>query len=361
MRIHIMVSIMTFFLMLLSCRPETVHEEVKETFVMSDKMLSNTETAVAEIKNVTNRLNFYGKIVVDNNKMVEIFPVVGGNVTKVHVELGDYVKKGQLLAVIQSTEVAGYEKELDDARNDLLVASNRLKVINELLDSKLATENDVMEAQNEFDKAKSQLSRIQETYKIYNIKPGALYEVRSPLSGFIIEKSINEGMLLRSDKSDNIFDVAQIDDVIAMANINESDIGMVKMGIDAEITTLSYPDRKFYGTVDKIYNIIDPETKAMQAGVKLKNNDFLLKPDMRVTINLSYTEDQKMIAIPSTAIIFDKSKYYVMIFKDRNNLETRQVEVFRQLRDVTYISAGLYEGENVMTTNQLLIYDAMND
>jgi cobalt-zinc-cadmium efflux system membrane fusion protein len=68
-----------------------------------------------------------------------------------------------------------------------------------------------------------------------------------------------------------------------------------------------------------------------------------------------------MLAIPSESVIFDKSKNFVMIFKDRNNIETRQVEVFRQVGDITYILSGLKEGEKVMTANQLLVYDELND
>jgi membrane fusion protein, heavy metal efflux system len=181
------------------------------------------------------------------------------------------------------------------------------------------------------------------------------------LSGFIIQKSINQDMLLRSDKSDNIFDIAEIDDVWAIANINEGDIGQVKLGIDAEVTTLSYHDKVFKGKVDKIYNIIDPETKAMKARVKLSNPDFLLKPEMRAAIKLTYQEDKEMVTIPSEALIFDNSKTYVMIFKDRKNIETRQVEVYRQVGDKAYITSGIAAGEKVLSTNQLLIYDALND
>jgi len=345
-----------------SCKNEKKTEvEVRETFVLSDKMFSTTKTEAAILQNLKNELNFYGKITADNNKMIEIFPIVGGNVTKVYVELGDYVQKGQLLATIRSTEVAGFEKELDDAKNDVLVAKNNVKVAQELFDGKLSAERDVLEAKSQLNKAQSQLHRVQETYKIYNIKGGATFEVRAPLSGFIIQKNINQDMLLRNDKSDNIFDIAQIDDVWALANVNESDIEQVKLGIDAEVTTLSYPDKKFYGKVDKIYNIIDPETKAMKARVKLNNSGFLLKPEMRATIKLSYDESRTMIAIPSKAVIFDKSKGFVMIFKDRNNIETRQVDVFRQVGETTYILSGLKEGEKVITENQLLIYDALND
>lgn len=350
-----------FVVTLAACKAEVKETEVKETFVLSDKMFSTTKTAVASIEHVTNQLNFYGKITADNNKMIEIFPVVGGNVTKVYVELGDYVKKGQLLATIRSTKVAGFEKKLDYAKNNLTVTKNQLKVAQELFEGKLNTERELVEAKSEFEKAQSQLNRIQQTYNIYNIKKNAIYEVRSPLSGFIIQKNINQDMLLSKDKSDNIFDIAEIDDVWAIANINEGDIGQVKLGIDAEVTTLSYHDKKFKGKVDKIYNIIDPETKAMKARVKLSNPGFLLKPEMRASIKLSYQEDKEMVTIPSEALIFDNSKTYVMIFKDRKNIETRQVEVYRQVGNKAYITSGIDSGDKVLVTNQLLIYDALND
>jgi cobalt-zinc-cadmium efflux system membrane fusion protein len=286
---------------------------------------------------------------------------VGGNVIKVNVELGDYVKKGQVLATIKSTDVADFEKQSIDAKNDLLVAKNKLKVAQELFDGKLNSESDVLEAKSEVNKAQSQLSKIQETYKIYNIKAGSIYEVTAPISGFVIQKSINQDMLLRSDRSENIFDIAEISEVWAMANINEIDINKIKLGIDASVTTLSYPDKVFKGKVDKIFNVIDPETKAMQARIKLQNPGFLLKPDMNANIKLSYNENESMIAIPSNAIVFDKSKNFVMIFKDRHNIETRQVEVYRVVGDTTYISSGLKENEKVITNNQLFIYRALND
>ena len=156
--------------------------------------------------------------------------MVGGNVTRVFVELGDYVHKGQVLATIQSTEIAGFEKELDDAQNDVLVAQNNLKVVQELHEGKLNSDRDVIEAKSQLEKAQSQLHRVQETYKIYNIKKGATYEVHSPLNGFVIQKNINQDVLLRNDRTDNIFDIAQINEVWAIANVNESDINQVKLG-----------------------------------------------------------------------------------------------------------------------------------
>ena len=344
-----------------SCKKEVENPQTNTSFALSDSMLKSTTTAVAQMQPVKNELSFYGKITADNNKMIDVYPLVGGNVVKVNVELGDYVRKGQVLATIKSTDIADFEKQSLDAKSDLLVAKNNLKVAQELFDGKLNSESDVLQARSEVTKAQSQLGKIQETYKIYNIKAGSIYEVTAPISGFIIQKSINQDMLLRNDRSENIFDIAEISEVWAMANINETDIDKVKLGIDADVTTLSYPDKVFKGKVDKIFNVIDPETKAMQARVKLQNPGYLLKPDMNANIKLSFKEDKSLIAIPSNAIVFDKSKNFVMVFKDRHNIETRQVEVYSVVGDITYISSGLKENEKVITNNQLFIYRALNE
>ncbi|MFC4479382.1 efflux RND transporter periplasmic adaptor subunit [Flavobacterium chungangensis] len=361
MKHTLFIGIAIASLSLTACKKQVENPETNTSFVLSNTMLKSTTTAEAKTQPLKNELSFYGKITADNNKMIDVYPLVGGNVMKVNVELGDYVKKGQVLATIKSTDVADFEKQAIDAKSDLLVAKNNLKVAQELFDGKLNSESDVLQAKSEVNKAQSQLSKIQETYKIYNIKAGSIYEVTAPISGFIIQKSINQDMLLRNDRSENIFDIAEISEVWAMANINEIDINKVKLGTSAAVTTLSYPDRVFQGKVDKIYNVIDPETKAMQARIKLSNPDYMLKPDMNANIKLSFNENQSMIAVPSKAIVFDKSKNFVVVFKDRNNIETRQVEVYRVVGDTTYISSGLKENEKVITNNQLFIYGALNN
>ena len=358
--LKMLIIISAFFIF--SCKSHTTNSSSdSKTFVLSDTMLKSTTFAKVVLEPLKNELAFYGKITADNNKLIEIYPVVGGSVTKVYVELGDYVKKGQLLATIRSTEVAGFEKELNDAKSDVVVSRNNLKTVQELYEGKLNTEREVITAKSELEKAESQLNRIQETYKIYSLKQNSVYEVRSPLSGFILQKVINEGMLLRNDHTNNIFDVAQIDEVWAIANISEADIQQIELGYDAEVSTFSYQGKVFHGKIDKIFNMIDPETKSMQVRIKLDNPDFLLKPEMKATVKISNTLKEKMLAVPSSAIIFDKSRNFVMIYKDRFNIETRKVEVLRQVGDQTYISSGLKEGENVIIHNQLLIYDALND
>jgi len=342
------------------CKHKT--EQVQQApFSLSDAMMARSEFAVAHSEEAKNELRLFGKIAADNARQAQVYPVVSGNVLQINVELGDYVKQGQVLASVRSSEVADFQRQLLDARSDAALAEKNLQVAKELYSGKLNSERDVTAATKELEKAKAELDRITEVYSIYNLKSGSIFNITAPISGFIVSKNINKNEQLRSDKSDVIFSIAQIDEVWTLANVTESDISKVAVGYDASVKTISYPDKLFKGKIDKIFNAIDPDTKAMKVLVRIPNQNLQLKPEMNATIIVSYSENKKMIAIPSSAVIFDKSKNWVMVYTDRSHIETRLVEVYNQLGDITYISSGLVEGETVMSKNGLMIYDALND
>ena len=145
------------------------------------------------------------------------------------------------------------------------------------------------------------------------------------------------------------------------ANVYETDISRIQEGMNADIQTLAYPDRILSGHIDKIFNILDPDTKTMKVRIKLHNADFSLKPEMNATVVLSYNEKGMMNSIPASALIFDKSQNLVMVFHDKSNIETRVVSVYKLVNNTAYIRSGLEAGEKVISKNQLYIYDALND
>lgn len=340
-------------------------EEVKSAepkgFELSNTMLESISTAKAEKKTIEDFYSFYGKISADRNSYIDVYPLVGGNVLSVNVELGDYVNKGQVLATIRSTELAEVQKDVSDAKTDLLVAQNNLRVAKEMYEGKLNTEREVLEAKSQVQKAQDQLQRASAVSTVYNVKNGNIYSVLAPISGYIVHKDINKDMQLRSDRSENIFDVANTSDVWAIMNVNESDIDKISLGMKAQVSTLSYPDKVFDGKIDKIFKIIDPETNAMQARVVLNNTNGLLIPDSKATINVSKSEEKTATAVPSRAVIFDDNRSFVVVFKSRTDVKVREIQVLKQVGDVTYISEGLSEGENVITNNQLLIYRSLTN
>lgn len=356
------VALWVAVIFLSRCTPDKAAEPGdSKAFVLSDTMMKSIVLDTVRVKPVNGVLNLNGKIIADENRQVEIFPIVGGNVLAVNAELGDYVHKNQTLAVIKSGEVAEYDRQLIDAQSDVLVAQKNLSVKQDLYDSKLSSDRELVAAQKDLEKAEAALKRIQETFSIYNFNRQSEYRLKAPINGFIVSKNITRDMTLPSDRSESIFTVAELDEVWAIANVYESDISRTQEGMSVEISTLSYPGRRIQGTIDKIFSVLDPDTKTMRVRIRIANKDFKLKPEMLATVKAKYNEDKILPAIPTSALIFDNSRQFVMIFKDRYNIETREVEVYRTTDDTTWLSSGIKPGEKVISHNQLFIYDALND
>lgn len=129
----------------------------------------------------------------------------------------------------------------------------------------------------------------------------------------------------------------------------------------AQVSTLSYPDKVFYGQIDKIFKIIDPDTNAMQARVVLDNSQGLLIPDSKATIRVSSAENTTALAIPSKAVIFDDNRYFVVVYKSPTDIKVKEIKILKQNSETTYVSQGVAEGDCIVTNNQLLIYRSLNN
>jgi cobalt-zinc-cadmium efflux system membrane fusion protein len=326
---------------------------------ISRKMLEAAQLDTVRYQKVAGVFTVNGKVTADDSKLIQVFPTLTGYATQVRVQLGDYVKKGQLLAVVHSGEIATYENQLSDARSNLLVAQKKLKVEKDLKNSQLATDKDVADAQSEVSKAQAAITQVENLFQIYKKGQGSTYEIQAPISGYIIQKNINNGMEITSDNNQSLFTISEINDVWVVANIFETDIPKVKEGYEADITSISYPDSVFHGRIDKVYNFLDPVSKTMQARIKIDNNHGLLKPEMFASVKIHYPGTDSLIAIPSSAIIFDNNTHYVLVRGGRDSLTVREVLPTTTTGDQTYIKTGLQAGEAIVTKDQLLLYNAL--
>ena len=137
--------------------------------MLSDTMLRKISIDTAKIQPLRSELTLVGRIIADENRVIEVFPLVGGNVESVKVELGDYVRKGQTLATIRSGEVADFERQNTQAEADLLLAEKNLRVAQDLFESKLNSQREVIAAQKEVERAQAEVNRIKEVYRIYGV------------------------------------------------------------------------------------------------------------------------------------------------------------------------------------------------
>ena len=180
------------------------------------------------------------------------------------------------------------------------------------------------------------------------------------MSGFIVAKDINPGMELRSDNQNNIFTISNLSDVWVLANVYESDIHKIKEDYPVTIQTVAYPDKIFNGKIDKIYNIIDPESKVLKVRISLQNNDLLLKPGMFATCIVKHVLNKTMISLPSEALIFDNNKNWMMVYKSNCQIETREIDIFSTIDNKIYVQNGINDGDKVIIKNQLLVYNTFN-
>lgn len=342
------------------CQPKP-EQPKPSAFRLTETISKGKELAVARSEIVQTELLLNGKISLDEDKVSRVFPLAGGFVRELYVELGDYVKKGQVMAIIRSPEIAGFTREGVEAEAQLRVAEKNAQVAEDLFKTGNISEVELINARKELESARGEVERTRAVLDMYSAGKEAVYPIKSPVSGVIVQKNIALNMELRTEDISPVFVVGNLDEVWVMANVYESDIPNVKEGYEAEITTTSYANHVYKGKIDKVFNIIDAETKVLRARVTLPNPNFELKPEMFAQVRIHYNESFRKMAIPSSAVIFDKSRYFVMVYKSDEDIDTREVRVFKQQDNITYLDSGLQEGEQVMTRFQLLVYDALND
>ena len=337
-----------------------------EQFCIPDSLMKNITIDTVKSEFVMSSLNLSGKISFNEDNVEKIFPQVSGHVAEVKVSLGDYVQKGQLLATVRSSDMANHYGDYKAAQSELAIARKNLEVTADMRSSGVSSEKDYLTAQSEYNKALAQFNKESEDFKIYggsfknSDSTGSGYRVKAPISGFIVEKNINTGMELRADAANNIFTISDLREVWAIANVYETDISKIKLGNDVEVTTLSYPDKKFLGKVERISNILNPETNVMSVKVHLDNPDFTLKPGMFANVSILFPGTEKKLVLPSRSVLFDDNRNYVVSFKKRCDVNMQPVNVYKQVNDKMYIQDdSLHEGDLVVARNNLFVFTAL--
>ncbi len=340
--------------------PEAPKVTSQELF-LTDSLKRIVSVDTVCLYDVADELTLNGRVSFNQEQVARVFPIFGGTVTEVRAEIGDYVRKGDVLAVIRSGEVADYEKQEKEAGQQLAVARRSLQSAQDMFAAGMASERDVLEAKQQLVNAEAEVKRIAEIFSIYHLAGQSLYGVKAPVSGFIVEKNINQEMQIRSDRSDEMFTISGLENVWVIAEVYESDISKVHEGDSVRITTLAYSGKEFRGKIDKVYHMLNEESKTMSVRVKLANDGYLLKPGMFTQVYVQSRADGKQLPrIDSHALVFEGGRNYVVVADVTGKLSVREVEVYRQLPRNSYLASGLAEGERILNRNVLLVYNALN-
>jgi len=352
------LSLVTAFLV--GCGSSENLEHVDKRADNHINLLRAATLDTARLERTNNELSLTGKVTFNQDQVVKVFPLVGGHIEALKVDLGDYVRKGQVLAVIRSGDLADLEQATVTARGELAVAQKNMQVTEGMNKAGFSSDRDMVASREQLQAAKGEVNRVAERRRILG-GSGSSYVVKAPMSGFIVEKSASAGMELRSDDPENLFTISNLDRVWILANVYESDLSHVHEGDRALITTISYPDKAFRGHIDKIFNVLDAASKTMKVRVTLDNADYRLKPEMFANVNVTYAGKDERVTIPARAVVFDKNRNYVVAVDRHNNPIVREVSLYRTIGDKTYLTAGLSPGDRVVSRNQLLIYNALGN
>lgn len=355
---HVLISL-ALIITVTSCKHDATEQSSNQSNSL-DSLINQSKLTEISILPVVNELDLTGKISMDENRSARIFPLAGGIVVNVAVEVGDYVTKGQLLATIKSPELIDAQKDYKNDEAELLNQEKNVEAAKSLLKSGLMSEKEYILTQNQLQIAKNNLEKSKELLDIYHqgAKPDE-FNIFAPINGYVIEKNISPNTQFQGSQTESLFTVSDLNEIYADANVYETDINKVKLNDSVDISTLAYPDKIFKGSISKILNVLDPVSKTMKVRVKLANN-VLLKPEMFAQMSINYKVGISMKAVPKTAIVFDNSMNYIVIRSGDTTL-VKKIEVQSVNKNYAYIIADTKPKDKVVTKDALLIYNALNN
>jgi len=359
------IYILTFLAVLFfGCKKQNIEVESidNETkFCLNDQLKKSTKIVSIADRSILEQITLTGKVEYNENDLVAYKSLLQGIVTKVNFELGDYVKQGQVLAVVKSAEIQGMAQEKRTYQNQIELLRKQIKTKKELLNDGLASQPEVAELEFELKAAQIEIDKINNTLKIYKAIGDGQFQIIAPKNGYVVQKDISVGQSITADGDDNLFSISNLNQVWVMVNVYANNLKYVKVGDFVKVRTVAYPDRIYSGRIDKIYNIFDNDEHVTKARVVLENQDLDLKPGLSADIIIDQEKAfGNAFAIPKNALIFENNKDYVIVYKDDCNIEIRRVTPISSNEEYTYVKEKFASDEKIITTNSLIIFEELN-
>ena len=269
-----------------------------------------------------------------------IVPQMAGRIAKINVEIGDFVKKGQILAEIDKAQLLQAQLQLQNQEVEL----QRLK---SLYEAGGLSQSDYDAIQLQYNVLKTQVDNLTENTIL-----------RSPVDGVITARNYDAGDMY--SMAAPIYTVEQIVPVKLLVGISESDYMKVKKGDSVEISADAIPGKTFYGKVEKIYPTIDPATRTFTVEVVVANGYRTLRPGMfaRVTVNFGSNNN---VVIPDVAVVKQQGsgERFVYVLNEDGTVTYQKVVLGRRMGAEYEVLEGLSDGAKVVTGGQIRLKDGI--
>ena len=299
-----------------------------------------------------------GEITADPDRIVHIVPRISGVAREVKVSLGDFVRRDQLLAVLESRELSDLKSTFLVAREQAGLTEATYKREERLYQQHISSEREYLEAKNEVAKARIEFEAagqrlhalgFAEDYlnnlQFHQGGPFGLYQISSPISGTVVEKHISLGEALQPDSE--IYTVADLSQVWVNLTVYQKDLPYVHVGQTVDIS-IKQSEISRQGAIAYISPVVSEETRAATARVVLPNQDGLWRPGLFVDARVTALQLRVPVLIEKEAIATVDGKAVVFV-KTGESMRLRQVAVGRENDTSAEITSGLEPGEQYVS------------
>lgn len=313
--------------------------------------------------------DFPGTVRPNENELAEITALVLGRVVHVYADLGQEVKAGTPLALLNSSELAMAQSSYLKAKARLHVAEQAFERAKFLLKEKVIGRGEFQRRQGELIGSRAEAREARDRLQLLGMAEKDIRQlegdetirskvtIRAPFAGRIITRNVTMGEVVGT--SDKLFVVADLSKVWVVANIPEKDIQYIHRSADrdrsVEILLSAYPHEVFRGTITYVGDVLDPVTRTMKIRVEAPNPEGRLKPEMFASVRIYSHPEPNVLTIPSTAVQRDQGNAVVFVQLDDQQFAQRVVKLDSESGDLLKVLDGLQEGDQVVVNGAFVL------
>ncbi len=325
------------------------------------------ETALVEVGSGAHDLTLIGKVAYGEDRYSRISSPLQGRVLEVRVHLGERVKAGSVLLVLDSQEIAQAYSEYVKEDSDLQYATRARDLAKDLYENKALPLKDLKQAENELTKARAEFRRAKERLLSLRVPAQELekpldrqkitsrFEMKSPLTGIVVERNVTPGQSIGGDSGQVVFTVADLDMLQVVADVYERDLALVREGQFANVNVEAYPDVNFPATVASIGDVVDPTSRTIKLRAWVNNTDHRLKPEMFARLHIQVGEATPLLLILREAVLEVDGKQFVYVVEGPDRYVKQEVKVSTISPDHVRVLEGLKPGQRIVTKGAVLI------
>jgi cobalt-zinc-cadmium efflux system membrane fusion protein len=368
-RLRALAALLCAAALVASCGPDNSQKasQTPSNVTLTDAQLKHIRIYTAVVSQFHKSLDVDGVVDFDNDQATSVIAPMSGPVSRLLVQPGDHVSKGQLLATVDSPDYAG---AVAAYRKAVVAANAARKLANmdkDLLAHKGVAQKEADQAESDAVGAESDRYTALQTLVSLNIDPHTLAEIkrgraiahitgeiRAPMAGTVVERLITPGQLLQAG-STAAFTIANLSRVWVMAQIFGSDIGAVNVGDSAQVTT-GIDGKTVAGRIENVSAEVDPTTRSVVARVAVNNPASLLKKQMYVHVRIQSHGTNSGILAPVSAILRDDENLPFVYVRERDGgFARRPVTLGGRVGDSYEIPAGLHAGDRIVIDGAIFV------